>query len=99
MRPRPRVLRLERAREGRHCLHVGVLQQLALASLDLKEVTEIARVQQQLLLRPVAAFRRRAERDAVQTAGKPVRDGQELERTERLAYERVGPGTLGGGAL
>src|SRR5438093_8347418 len=98
MRPRPRVLRLERAGEGRHRLHVRALQQLSLAPLDLQQMAKVACVEQQLLLRPGTSLLRGAERDPVEAAGQTVRDREKLQRTERLAQERVGAGTFRGGA-
>ena len=91
---RARVLRLQRAREGRDRLEVGALQQLALAALDLEHVSQVPRVEQQLLFGPSTVFLRRAERNAGQTAGQPFGNGKQFERAERLAHEGVGSSSL-----
>ena len=51
---------------------------------------QVARVEEQLCVRAAVAFPRRAERNAVQAAGEPLGDRQELERAERLEHDRVG---------
>jgi hypothetical protein len=63
---RARVLGLKRGRESSNRLVVGAFDQVALATLDLEQMPEIARVEQQLLLG--LALLRRAERDSVQAA-------------------------------
>jgi hypothetical protein len=85
-----RVLRFERARKRRDRLLVGVLEEDALAALDLEQVPEVARVEKELLLvfdRALAAVGRRHRR---KPAREPLHDVQELERAEGLAHERVG---------
>src|SRR5712691_9674762 len=94
MGARPGVLRLECAGEGRNGLEVGTLEQLPLATLDLEQVPEVARVEQQLLLRSGGPPLGRPERDAIETARETLRDGEELERAERLANEGVGADAL-----
>src|SRR6478735_6920440 len=92
------VLRLERAREGRHRLQVGTLQQLALPALDLEQVAQVARVEEQLFLGPCRPLLRRTERDAVEAAGETLGDGEQLERAEGLPDERIRSDALGGRA-
>src|SRR6185437_5411095 len=92
------VLRLERARERRHGLHVRALQQLPLTPLELEEVPKVPCVQKQLLLRAAPALLRRAEGNAVETAGETLRNREQLERAERLPHERVGAGAFRSGA-
>ena len=87
---RARVLGLESSRESGDRLVVGVFDEMALAALDLEQMSEIARVEEQLLLR--LALLRRAERDAVQASCKPLYDREQLQRAERLAEERIGAG-------
>jgi len=89
MRARARVLRLERAGERGDGLHISALQQLALAALELEHVAQVARVQEQRLLRIARALARRTERHAVKTTREPLCDCEQLERAERLAHERV----------
>src|SRR5262249_61149909 len=88
VRPRPRVLRLERGGERGDGLVIGTLDQVTLAALDLEQMPEVARVEQELLLR--LALLRRSERNPVQAAREPFHDRQQLERAERLAQERIG---------
>jgi hypothetical protein len=83
-----RVLRLERARKRRDRLLVGLLEEDSLPPLDLEEMPEVARVEEELLLGPLLL--RRPERDAVQAARKTLDDRQQLEWAERLADERIG---------
>ncbi len=94
MCPRSGVFRFEGAGERGDGLHVRALQQLALSSLELQHVAQVARVQEQLFVRPGRALFRRAERHAVETAGQSFRNSQQFERTERLAHERVRTGLL-----
>src|ERR671930_986097 len=87
MGARARVLRLERARERRHGLLVRLLEQDALPALDFEQMAEVARVQLELLLhfpRP-----RRPEREGMHAAGEALDDGEQLERAEGFADERV----------
>ena len=81
---------LERARERGDGLAVGALEQPALAALELEQVPEVARVEDELLL--VRAPVRRAERHADARAREPLDDAEQLERPERLQEERVGAG-------
>ena len=90
VRPRPRVLRLERARERRDGFLVGLLEEVSLSPLDLEQMSEVARVEQQLLTRVRAS--RRSVRHAVEPARQPLDDGEQLERAERLQEECVGAG-------
>ena len=84
----PVILRLERAGERGHGLVVGVLQQPPLAALELEQVTEIAGVEQQLLVRLSLAGG--PERGRVQPGRHALDHGQQLERAERLQEQRVG---------
>ncbi len=90
MRRRGDVLRLERAGERGDGLAVAALEQLLPAALDLEQPPEVVRVQQQLLVRRVALAR--VERALVEAAGEALDHGQELERAERLAQERIRAG-------
>jgi hypothetical protein len=93
MLARAGVLRLERAGERGDGLPIGLLDEYPLAALDLQEVPEILGVEQHLLVLAAAALR--PEGDAEAAAGEALDDGQQLERAERLAQERVGPGQVG----
>src|SRR5436853_3447557 len=93
MRARTGVLRFKRGRKCGNRLVVRALQQVALTSLDLEQMPQVARVQEQLLLR--LAFLRGAERDPVEAAGEALDDGEQLERAERLPEERVSAGGNG----
>jgi hypothetical protein len=88
MGTRARVLRLERAGERGDCVVIRSVEQRPLLALDLEEMTEVARVQQELLLRVDAS--RRTERHAVHSAGEALDDRQQLERAEGLFDQCVG---------
>src|SRR5207248_3986557 len=90
----PDVLRLERARQGGDGLAVCVLEQHALAALELEEVAEVARVEEELLLRILLLPG--SERDTVEPAREPFDDREELEWAKRLPDERVGAGRVRG---
>ena len=90
---RARVLRLQRRRERGHRLHVGALEQAALCSFDLEEMSKIACVEHELIL--FRAPRRPAHRCSHGRAGEPFDDADQLERPERLQHERVGAGGAG----
>src|SRR5204862_4894006 len=81
------VLRLERARERSHGFAVRALQQPPLPSLELEQVAEIARVEEELLV--LVALAERPERRPVQATGEALDDREQLERAERLEHERV----------
>ena len=88
MRPRSRVLRLEGARKCCDGLPVGLLEQEPLATLELEELPEVARVEKKLLVdRPVVDRTRRRRFDS---AREPLDDRQECERAEGFPHERVG---------
>ena len=92
-----RVLRLQGAGERGDGLPVGLLNERALRALDLQQVAQVARVQEQLL--PFAAdLLRRAERNAVETSREPLDHGEQLERAEGLRHERLGAGGVRGDA-
>ena len=93
MGSRARVLGLERGRERRDRLVVGAFDQMALATLDLEQMPEIACVEEQLLLG--LSLPLRAEGDSVQAARKPLDDREQLQRAEGLAEERIGAGFKG----
>ncbi len=100
MRPRARVLCLERARERRDRLLVGVLKEVPLAPLDLEQMTKVSCVEEQLLLR--CSILRGPERHAVQAAGQALDDREQLQRAERLQQEGIsatGPPVDVAGAL
>ena len=82
------VLGLERTCERRDGLAVGTLDQCALTALQLDQVAQVARVEQELLL--VGAAPGAAKRQAHAAACEPLDDRQELERPERLQQQRVG---------
>src|SRR5215204_2610101 len=88
MRTRARVLRLERACERRDRLLVGVLEEVPLAPLDLEQMTKVACVKEQLLLR--CSILRGPERHAVETARETLDGREQLERAERLQEEGIG---------
>src|SRR5207253_5802258 len=90
VRSRAGILGLERGRESRNGFVVGALDQMALAPLDLEQMPEIARVEQELFLG--LSLLRRAERDSVQATRKALDDREQLQRAERLAEERIGAG-------
>ena len=69
VRARARVLGLERARERRDGLLVGVLEQDALAALDLEQVPEVAGVEEELL--PVLGLALGAGRAAARRRARP----------------------------
>src|SRR5919204_5250587 len=83
-----RVLRLQRGRERGHGLVVRALQEMPLPALDLEQVAQVARVEEQLLLR--LALARGAERDPVEAAGEALDDREQLERAERLPEKCLG---------
>ena len=87
-----RVLRLQGAGERGDGLAVGLLQAATRwRALDLEQVAQVARVQEQLL--PFAAdLLRRAERNAVEASREPLDHGEQLERAEGLRHERLGAG-------
>jgi len=65
---------------------IGVLQQAPLPALDLEQVTQVAGVEQQLLVcLPLPA---RAEGRCVEPGGDPLHDREQLQRAERLEHER-----------
>ena len=70
-------------------LLVRLLEQLALPALDLDQVAEVARVQQQLLLARPRAWPR-GTGTPLKPAREPLDDREQLERAERLQHERVG---------
>src|SRR5205085_12349273 len=76
------VLRLERTSERTDGLAVGRLQQPPLPALELEQVPQVARVEQELLLRPLLPAR--AERQRVEPGRDALDDREELERAERL---------------
>ena len=96
VRASARVLRLQRTCERRDRLEVCALQELALGTLDPQHVPQVAGVEQQLLVRPLSALLRGPEGNAQETARQSLRNGEQLERTERLAHERVGSRLLRG---
>ena len=86
--PRARVLRLERARQRGDGLLVGVLQQRPLTPLDLKQVAEVARVEEELLLVSLPLGRER-RRHRLEAAGQALDDVEELEWAEGLPHVGV----------
>ena len=97
VRARARVLRLERARERDDGVVVRGVEKRALLTLDLDQVAQVARVEQELLLR--LGGPRAPQRHAVRAAGETLDDAEELERAERLAHELVGARPVEIGAL
>ena len=87
---RARVLRLERARERRDGLLVGLLDEECAGRARPRAGGGGRGVEDQLLGR--SALAGGAERDAVEAAGEALDDGEQLERAERLDEERVGAG-------
>jgi hypothetical protein len=92
VRTRARVLRLERARERHDRLLVGPLEEETLATLDLEQMAQVARVKLELLVEP--GFPRSTRARSAEAAGDPLDDREQLERAERLGEEGVGAGLL-----
>src|SRR5207244_6693076 len=81
------VLRLERGRQGRHRLVIRVLEEPSVLPLELEQMPQVPRIEEQLLVRQ--ALLTRAERRSVEASGEALDDGEELQRAEGLEHERV----------
>ena len=80
-------------RERRDRLAVRALEQAPLRALDLDQVTQVARVEDELLLAGLVG--RAAHRRPHARAGESLDDAEQLERPERLQQQRVGAGGAG----
>ncbi len=94
VRVRPHVPRLECDRERRDRLEIRVLEQCPLAALDLEQMLQVARVEQDFLLRR-ARLARATGRNAVASTRKGLDGREQVERAERLPHERLGAALLG----
>ena len=81
------VLGIERTRQRAHGLAVRALEQAPLPALELQKVTQVAGVEEQLLIRE--ALSGRAVRGAVQSARQALDHREQLERAERLQHEGI----------
>ncbi len=81
------VLGIERTRQRAHGLAVRALEQAPLPALELQKVTQVAGVEEQLLIREAPSGR--AVRGAVQSARQALDHCEQLERAERLQHERI----------
>src|SRR5687768_3728794 len=92
------VLRLQRRRQSEDGLAVRVLEETALAALDLQYMPEVAGVEFELLFEARGLLG--AERDRMESTREALDHREKLERTEGLAQERVRPcrASLGGRA-
>ena len=71
-------------------LEVGVLEERALAALELDQVAEVSCVEEQLLLARLRLPGNHPRRHRPVPTGDPLDDGEQLERPERLQEERIG---------
>jgi len=84
---RDHVLGLERVREGNDGVVIRVLKQAALAALDLEQVTQVARVEHELLFLTTRVLR--AKRNAMEPTDETFDNGEQLERAERFRQDGV----------
>src|SRR5690349_13368445 len=82
------ILCLERLREGPDRLLVRLLQQVALAALELEQAPQVVRVEEQLLLGPLVGHQREGALE--QAAGELLDEAEQVERAEWLAQEGLG---------
>jgi hypothetical protein len=87
VRARDHVLRLERIRERDDGVAIRILEQPALAALDLEQVAQVARVEDELLV--IVARMLRTKRNSEQAADETLDDREQLERAERFRQDGV----------